>query len=574
MADSGNPTPTPRGPDKKDLSMEQRLLIAFALMGAVLFVSQYFFKPPACRSRASSRRRPAKPDATAAKPPTPAEPERVEAASAQAAGEEQRFHIETEVYSIELSNRGGEVRKWKLKKFTTGTGQPLELVNETAAPKVNYPFTLQIKDQKLPFDVNQVLYAPTPTPDGLGMDYVYSDGRYTVRKKFRFTKLGYLSQVTTEVANNGVAVPHLIVWRGGFGDPTSINASTSQHSVYFDVTDNKLIDRDAKAAKDGPVSTTGNYNFAGLHDQYFAAVFLPREPHSQTELETLDDSVKSNPDAKEEPHVGAGVGGHGVNNYNLFVGPKDIDLLRSIDPKLEGLVDFGRWFGFIAKPLFLAVNYVNDRITHNYGWAIVLVTIVINIAILPLRLASMKSMKKMGALQPEIAKINEKYKGMSLRDPKKAQQNEEMIALYKKHGVNPTSAAACPMVLQIPFFIAFYTVLTVAIEMRGAHWLWVTDLSQPETLPIRILPVVMIVSQFFQQKMTPQTSADPSQQRMMMLMPLMMGFFFYGMSSGLVLYWVTGNLVGIAQQWVFNRITPAPAPAVVDVKPVGKKSRK
>ena len=296
-----------------------------------------------------------------------------------------------------------------------------------------------------------------------------------------------------------------------------------------------------------------------MHDQYFAAVFLPREPGTQTELETLDDQVPSPIDSKDQPHVGAGVGGHGINNYNVFVGPKDLDLLRSIDPKLEGLVDFGRWFGFIAKPLFLAVNYVNDRITHNYGWAIVLVTIVINLAMLPLRLASMKSMKKMSALQPEIATINAKYKGMSLRDPKKAQQNEEMMALYKKHGVNPTSGCM-PMVLQIPFFIAFYTVLTVAIEMRGAHWLWVTDLSQPETLPIRILPVLMIVTQFFQQKMTPQTSGDPTQQRMMMLMPLMMGFFFYGVSSGLVLYWFTGNLVAIAQQWVFNRIMPAPLP--------------
>src|SRR5512136_1633595 len=114
-----------------------------------------------------------------------------------------------------------------------------------------------------------------------------------------------------------------------------------------------------------------------------------------------------------------------------------------------------------------------------------------------------------------------------------------MIALYKKHGGNPTSGCM-PMLLPIPFFIAFYTVLTVAIEMRGARWLWVADLSQPETLAIRILPILLIVSQFVQQKMTPQTTADPSQQRMMMLMPLMMGFFFYGMSSGLVLYWVTG----------------------------------
>jgi YidC/Oxa1 family membrane protein insertase len=172
-------------------------------------------------------------------------------------------------------------------------------------------------------------------------------------------------------------------------------------------------------------------------------------------------------------------------------------------------------------------------------------------------------MKKMSVIQPQIKAINDKYKSLSLRDPKKAQQNQEVMDLYKKHGVNPMGGCI-PMVLQIPFFIAFYKVLSVAIEMRGAPWLWVHDLSQPEHLAIRILPVAMIGTQFILQKMTPSTSADPSQQKIMMLMPLMLGFMFYGVSSGLVLYWLTGNLVGIAQQWFFNRLMPAsqmPQPA-------------
>jgi YidC/Oxa1 family membrane protein insertase len=179
----------------------------------------------------------------------------------------------------------------------------------------------------------------------------------------------------------------------------------------------------------------------------------------------------------------------------------------------------------------------------------VLVTVAINFLLLPLKISSLKSMKKMSILQPQIKAINAKYAGLSLRDPKKTQQNQEIMDLYKKHGVNPTGGCL-PMILQIPFFFAFYKVLSVAIEMRGAEWLWVTDLSQPEHLPIRILPVAMIVTQFILQKMTPATSADPTQQRVMLLMPLMLGFMFYGVSSGLVLYWLTGNLGGIAQQWV------------------------
>jgi YidC/Oxa1 family membrane protein insertase len=241
--------------------------------------------------------------------------------------------------------------------------------------------------------------------------------------------------------------------------------------------------------------------------------------------------------------------------------------MRTISPRLDQLVDWG-WFGVIAKPLFLALNWLNDHYVHNYGWAIVILTIIINFVMLPLKFTSLKSMRQMSVIQPEVKKINEKYAGMSMRDPRK--QNEEVMELYKKHGVNPASGCV-PMLLQIPFFIAFYKVLSIAIEMRGAQWLWVNDLSRPEDIAIRVLPVLMIGSQFFLQKMTPNTSGDPSQQKVMMLMPLFLGFMFYGQSSGLVLYWLTGNLVGILQQWFFNRMAPAPAATAV---PAAKRNPK
>jgi YidC/Oxa1 family membrane protein insertase len=171
----------------------------------------------------------------------------------------------------------------------------------------------------------------------------------------------------------------------------------------------------------------------------------------------------------------------------------------------------------------------------------------------------MKSQRKMQSLQPKLAAINAKYKGLSLRDPKKAEQNQEVMEFYKKEGVNPMGGCL-PMLVQLPLIYAFYKVLAVTIEMRGAHWLWISDLSQPELLPIHILPLVMIVSQFVMQKMTPNPGMDPSQAKMMMFMPLMFGFLFYNFSSGLVLYWLTSNLVGIAQQWSVNRMMPAPPP--------------
>ncbi len=207
---------------------------------------------------------------------------------------------------------------------------------------------------------------------------------------------------------------------------------------------------------------------------------------------------------------------------------------------------------------------------HNYGWSIVVITIVINILLLPLRFTSMKSAKKMQALQPQIKAINAKYKDVGMRDPRKAEQNQEVMALYKKHGVNPMGGCL-PMLIQLPILYAFYKVLNVTVELRGASWLWVPDLSQPESLPIHLLPLIMIVSQFWMQKMTPNPGADPSQAKMMRFMPLLFGCFFYNMSSGLVLYWLTGNLVGILQQWLMNRSTPAPAPIAAPAKNVPAK---
>ena len=227
-----------------------------------------------------------------------------------------------------------------------------------------------------------------------------------------------------------------------------------------------------------------------------------------------------------------------------------------VDPKLQQLIDWG-WYGIIAKPIFLAMHWLNDNLLHNSGWSIISVTVAINLLLLPLRFSSLKSQRKMQGLQPQIAAINAKFKGLSLRDPKKAQQNQEVMELYKKEGVNPMGGCL-PMLIQLPLLYAFYKVLNVSIELRGAHWLWVGDLSQPEQLAIRVLPVVMIVTQFIMQGMTPNPGMDPSQAKMMRFMPLMFGFLFYNASSGLVLYWLTSNLVGIVQQWLINRTMPAP----------------
>jgi len=566
---SDNPI-QPGKPAKKELTMEQRLLLAFVLMGLVLFLTPYFYKtppPPAKTATPAAASTPAQnKSAQAAAQPSAAPAAAAESAPNRIAAEsEQGFVVDTDIYHVRLSNRGAVVQSWILKKYKDSAGKPLELVNPNSLSKVAGPLSLSLADPQAANSLNFGLYTAKPGADGLSVVYEFSDGKNYARKTFEFPKNGYLTQVTTEVTQNGTPVAHSIQWRGGFGDATVLNRVADEHAVYYDphqsgtlgLTQGKLYANDAKSVKDGPVNTTGSYSFAGLDDKFFAFAFLPKD-NATIKVETIKDDVPPTPGGKDETRVGVEIGGDSVNRFTAFVGPKDIDLLRRVDPKLQQLIDWG-WYGVIAKPLFLAMHWLNDTVVHNYGWSIVVVTVVINLLLLPMRLSSMKSQKKMQALKPQLDAINAKYKGLGMRDPKKQQQNEEVMQLYKKEGVNPMGGCL-PLLVQLPLIYAFYKVLAVTIELRGAHWLWVTDLSQPEALAIHVLPIIMIVTQFISQKMTPSPGMDPSQAKMMQLMPLMFGFFFYNLSSGLVLYWLTSNLVGIVQQWFVNRMMPLPPP--------------
>lgn len=557
--------------EKKEMSMETRLLLAFLLMGLVLFGTQYLYKPPPAPPKtAATTQAPAQTaESSPANVTTPAAAPST-AAAAEIPGQvhadkEETFAIDTAFYHVEFSNKGAVVRSWVLKDYKDHNGKPLDLVNAQALSKVPAPFSLAFKNAPAN-DPNNALF--TVTRSGSDVDFEYSDGRIAVKKSFAFQEKSYLVGVNSEVTENGTLIPHSLAWRGGFGDQTIGNAATTEHAVYYDQTASKLYEKDAKEAKNGPVSFSGQFSFAGLDDQYFAGVFLSQKP-GPIELTVYSDTVPSG-SSGDQPRVGAAVGGDGVNTFSFFAGPKDTDMLGKVDKKLESLIDWG-WFEIIAKPLFLVVNWTADHLVHNWGWAIMLVTAVINFILFPLRLSSMKSAKKMQRLQPQIKAINDKYKNIKLNDPKKQEQNEELMALYKREGVNPVGGCL-PMILQLPFFYAFYRVLSVSIEMRGANWLWVHDLSQPETLPIRMLPVILIVTQFLTQKMTPSPGVDPSQQKMMMLMPLVLGYMFYFAPSGLVLYWLTSNLVGILQQWMLNR-GAQPAPAVVEAKPAPKRKK-
>jgi YidC/Oxa1 family membrane protein insertase len=468
----------------------------------------------------------------------------------------QTWFVDTDVYHVVFSNEGAVIQSWTLKKYKDENGKPLELVNQRGALKAGFPLSLQFRGEA-DSPLNKALWDWHPGPDGLSIEYDYSDGHTVAKKVISFTRSTYLVQFADEVTRDGAGVPHQVAWRAGFGDMGVNNPYSHQSQIRYDIKDDKFDREAAKAAKNGPVYTDGTYSFFGLEDQYFAMVFLP-PVDSVLKTTLFDDTVPTAYSGTEEAYPGIAAGGQARNQMSFFVGPKEGQVLESVNPNLSHVIDWG-WFRVIAQPLFIMLRELHNRFIHNYGWAIIVLTFFINLATFPLKIMNLKSMRKMQVLQPQIAKINDKYKGVGMSDPRAQQKQAEIMELYKQHGVNPMGGCL-PMLIQLPFLYAFYKVLSVSVDMRQAPWLWVTDLTQPEHFGIHFLPLIMIITSIMLQRLTPvPAGGDPNQQKMMQFMPVMMGIFFWSLSSGVVLYYLTSNLVGVAQQWFFNKTTPAVA---------------
>ena len=483
-------------------------------------------------------------------------------ASKQASNEAETV-IENDLYRITFTNRGAQVKSWILKKYDNDaeTG-PLDLVNPAAAEKYGYPLSLWTYDETLRNKLSSVLYVSSregkqSTP--ATVTFEYSDQDLTVQKKFSFDDT-YIVKIETSVVSKGSYVAALPAWPAGFGDQVT---PAFYAAGLIDYQYNKNIER-VPFKKISGGATISPFHWAGPTDQYFAAVFIPDDPAANV-MVTLRNSLQVSRDSHKDSEktsvdvLGAAVGNlHGPTSTRLFAGPKELEVLQKIsipgisgaDNDLNGLVDFG-WWGIIAKPLFVWLRWTYHHVVANWGWAIIVQTICITLALLPLRITQMKSMLKMQRVAPQIKSIQEKYKKYSLRDPRKAAMNEEISALYKKEGVNP--AGGClPMLIQFPFLIAYYRMLGTALDLRHAHFLWIKDLSAAD--PFFVLPILMVVSSLVTQRMTPQAGMDPAQQRMMnVMMPLFMGFIFFRLAAGLNLYYAVSNLIMIAQQAVMNR---------------------
>jgi YidC/Oxa1 family membrane protein insertase len=563
---------------------EKRLMIVFVLTFVVMLAFQPLLKKYFPQSAAPAQQTQPAPAPAAAAAPAAAVPATTAVAKTSApasavtkqAASETETVVENDLYRITFTNKGAQVKSWILKKFKNDAQNgPLDLVNDAAAEKYGYPLSLWTYDENLRGKLSSALYVASregkltsPTT----ITFEYADQDLSVRKTFSFDN-SYIVTVNASVTSKGSAVAALPAWPSGFGSQTT---PAFYASAFIDYQFNKDIVRlpikcgFSVFTKCNDISggrtITGPFHWAGPTDQYFAAVFIPDDPASAA-LVTLRNSllVPRDPqkaDSKEVANVdvlGAAVGNlHGPTAERVFVGPKELDVLEKVpvpgvagaDNDLNGLVDFG-FFGIIAKFLFVWLKWTYYHMVPNWGWAIVLQTLIVSLALLPLRITQMKSMLKMQRVAPQIKAIQERYKKYKLNDPRKAPMNEEISALYKKEGVNP--AGGClPMLIQLPFLWAYYKMLSIALDLRHAHWLWIHDLSAAD--PLFLLPIIMVVSMLVLQRMTPQAGMDPSQQKMMtLMMPLMMGFFFFRLPAGLNLYYAEANLISVAQQAVMNR---------------------
>ena len=561
--------------------MERRLLLVFALTFLVIMLFQPILKkygpqtpatPQTSQQTANqgqtSSGANAGEETAAATAATGAAPTRHSASSSSVskqASTEAETVIENGLYRIVFTNRGGQVKSWVLKKYKdTPNGNPLDLVNPTAAAKYGYPLSLWTYDGALRNKLNSALYVVSSTSSTAPSEitFEYSDGDVSVQKKFKFDH-SYVVGVETSVQQKGAQVTAFPMWPSGFGGETTAPAYASVQIAYQN--DSK-VERLAIKKISGGGTLPGPFQWAGVSEQYFAAVFLPQDAQSIA-MVTLRNQIEiprygSEPSAHQIDRVdvlGAAVGSlHGPTSERLYVGPKALSDLEAVsvpgiagaEPDLRAVVDFS-WLSLIARPLFLWLRWTYNHVVPNWGWAILFQTLVINLAILPLRLTQMKSMLKMQRVAPQIKSIQEKYKKYSLRDPRKADMNTEISELYKKEGVNPLGGCL-PMLLPLFLLWPYYRMLTVAIDLRHASWLWIHDLSSPD--PFHILPIAIVVTMFLMQRMTPQAGMDPAQQRMMnIMMPGMLGFMAWNLPSGLGLYWAAGQLIGIAQQAVMNR---------------------
>jgi len=563
-----------------------RSTMGFALLLVVVLLGyQYFFKPkpvaPAPQTQTQAQTQQATSPLATAGQQAAGVAQVAGAAPTVSAALETDTTVENELYKIEFTNRGAQVKHWILKKYKDTGGKPLDMVQPQAAAQFGLPLSLFTYEPALTTELNQALYQQNvagtqPSATGVvlaptALTFHYAANGVDVVKTFRFDS-SYVVDIETHVLRNGSPVRALVQWPAGLGDmeeflPSSLTRSQVRTPSFFSWSVDGKQDYESSSKVSGNATLDQPYGYAAVTDLYFAAAFLPEDP-SHTWVVTLHNSINlptdlSDPNSQKKPAdvLGVAVGDtSGNTKVRLFAGPKALDVLATVHaigndgkpsgPSLQPLIQFG-WMTILATPLYWILRFLNEHGVPNWGWDIIIVTVIFNLAMLPTRIMMMRSSLKMMRLQPKVDAIKRKYANLKVTDPKRTEMNTEMMELYKTENVN-MYGSCLPMLIQMPLFFAYYRVLANVIELRQAQWYWLHDLSVAD--PLHILPILIIASMFLVQFITPSPGMDPNQRRMMaIMMPVIFGFSMWHFASGLALYWGTGNLINLGIQLTINK---------------------
>jgi YidC/Oxa1 family membrane protein insertase len=506
------------------------------------------------------------------------------------AASETKTTVENAQYTIVFTNRGAQIEHWILKNYSDATGKPLDLVQPQAAARFGLPLSFFTYDKGLTDQLNQALYQVSATgvsttgdlqvaKDGSSaLAFHYAAGGLDVVKTIRFDQ-SYVLTIESQVTRNGSPVRALLSWPAGLGDmdeflPAHTGAS-SGYQVRLSASSLFAWSIDGKQDSEKVSKVAGNatldlpYEYAAIEDLYFTAAFLPDTPGRITTV-TLHNAIDipadpSDPNSQKKPAdlLGLAMGDQsGVTRLRLYAGPKQLDVLKTIhvtaadgkpgETTLAPLIQFGMWT-VIAKPMYLALRFLHSHLTgpNAWGWSIIIVTFFINLCMFPTRWYMLKSSVKMARIQPKVEALKRRYAHLKATDPKKAEMNTEMMALYKQEGVN-MYGSCLPMLIQMPLLYAIYRVLANAVELRQAHWFWLHDLSSAD--PLYILPAIIVVGMLVVQLISPAPGMDHNQRRMMaIMMPAIFGFTMIHFASGLALYWGTGNVINLVMQLAINQ---------------------
>lgn len=547
--------------------MEKRVIVFLIISLVVIIGYDFLLKemglvpPPepaqetATADRSVPIEKAAPPEEVPAKSATPPSPSVVESSTPSGsvqsgtgtAGEEQTVEVDTELFRAKFSNRGAVLKSWELKRYTTTVEngrQPVQLVY--SGGRFKGPLSLITGDQAVTNDLGNALYHVTQ--DVSRLDSAHPVGHVTFRyhdaqrnldveKKFTFHYETYVVDIA--VRTQGLAAPvdvtlgtnfGIVEWGEGF---IGLMGSAS-------LVDDKVL----KETPEGEAERKGDVKWSAIQDKYFLSVLMPQKASAALAKKEGDKLVSAGV-RFTPPANGTAMA------MQLYAGPKEYDTLKLLNVGLEDTIDFG-WFVFgswglvkaVAKPIFYVLRFLYE-FTHNYGMTIILLTLAIKLMFVPLQYKSYKSMKQMQVIQPKVLAVQNKFKDDRER------LNKELIKLYKDHKVNPVGGCL-PMVLQMPVFVALFNILYMTIDLRQAPFmLWIKDLSVQD--PYYVLPIIMGATMVIQQKITP-TTMDPTQAKIMLFLPVFMTFLFVNFPAGLVLYWLTNNVLTITQQVVTDRL--------------------